>query len=905
MKDVNPIPSYANVLNNVSGEYEDYLELMNEIKDSIISGDLDDIGGKIVDGTLTFEDVARTAIITGVGEIPFVGSFFSAFLGLLWPSHALTLQEIWDGIKEKVEELIDEKLAEDKYNTLVGLLNGLSKQSADFKKAIINHAKSPKKLASEREVQENTLKTLFWSTHTAYNTNVPSFAVKGYEVLSLPLYTQAANAHLLLLRDGLINADNWGFGDEDKKDITTYLKENIIIYSQTVRENFKKGLDDQKQKANNKSDTDIMHYYQDYEDSRDIAYYRPTYVANAVNSYIRGMTLTVLDFVAFWPLYDTNLYTSETSMELSRYIYSGYIGCPFKGEFQAYDTDFLINSIDTTSIYPGDLKQLDIWSYDRIDSVVNTFQDEESSFSWEKIGGSGGSYKSLAISDENPIVAVQAKSSWTPSLLSLTDSNGKATTFGKGVGHAFDVKYEFKGHKLSAIRGWGENTHPGFTSLDSCVLWFQTMDTTRHNVVGEKDYTCVPAMKLDHTNGFKAYTEYLNGGKAIKTSQKDASVTYYIQAQRAGTYKIRYRLSTSENISIKLGYKTSLEDDFAYGDPINIAPIPDPDSESGNGVIIGEYGNYKVIDGPTISLQRGNNIIQLVNVSEGSFALDKLEFVLEYAEPIEGDCIVIAKHSGKALTFEDLNNGNVVQSENQSGFYQYWRLEFDTSTASYKIINDSDRVLSLDTDNQNVVQNNDHGLAQQRWILEYCGNTYYWIKNQYNGLVLTVGSSSMEDGANVLVWELGENDDNKKWRLERRFPLEQKYTLMAKHSGKVLTFDDLNNGNVVQSENQKGFTQCWKFEYDTFTLSYKIINNSGRVLSLDTDNQNVVQNNDHGLTQQRWILEYCGDDYYWFRNQYNGLVLSVGSSSMEDGANVLVWELCETDDNKKWRYNRV
>ncbi|UYX56166.1 insecticidal delta-endotoxin Cry8Ea1 family protein (plasmid) [Bacillus thuringiensis] len=909
MKNIKPATSYANVLNNVSGEYEDYLELMNEIKDSIISGDLDDIGGKIVDGTLTFEDVARTAIITGVGEIPFVGSFFSAFLGLLWPSHALTLQEIWDGIKEKVEALIDEKLAEDKYNTLVSLLEGLSKQSTDLKKAIINHPKSPKKLASEREVQENTLKTLFWSTHTAYNTNVPSFAVKGYEVLSLPLYTQAANAHLLLLRDGLINADNWGFDDEDKKDITTYLKENIIIYSQTVRDNFKKGIDDQKTKANKITDKELMKLYGDGNDPRDAQYYyRPTYIANQVNKYIRGMTLTVLDFVAFWPTYDPTLYASKVSTQLARYVYSDYIGCPYKGEFHGYDPDELVQSMDIGGgSYPGELTQLEIWSYDRIDSVINSFKEEVGYYNWDKVGGTGGTKSTLTISDSNPIVAVKTGSQWTPSSLTFTYSNGQTTTCGKGIGAAIWNDYKFKGHKLAALKGWGLNTNAGFNSLDSCVLWFQTLDTTQHNVIGEKIYTCVPAMKLDHLDRFEPQTEYLNGGKAMKTTQKGASITYKIQTVVSGTYKVRYRLSTTDHITLKIGYKINPEDNFTYGDPTNITPVPEPDPNSGNGVIPGEYGNYKVIDGPTIKLQEGRNIVQLVNVSEGSFSLDKLEFMIQSADPFDplmGECVVVAKHSSKVLSFpNDINNGNVVQQKNDGAYGKIWKFEYDTSTSSYKIINSSGRVLSLDDDNQNVVQNNDHGLKKQRWTLENSNDLgYYWIRNLENGLVLDVGSSSMKDYANVMVWELNKTDDNKKWRMAHPYPLEQQFSVKVKHSGKALTFtEDENNGNVVQLEyDSKNSKQRWQFEYDTLTSSYKIINHSGRVLSLDNDNQNVVQNNDHGLDKQRWILEPCGYGYYWIKNLQNGLVLDVGSSSMEDYANVMVWELNKTDDNKKW-----
>jgi hypothetical protein len=53
------------------------------------------------------------------------------------------------------------------------------------------------------------------------------FAVEGHEATLLPLFAQAANLHLLVLREGIINAENysvWGWQEKNTMKVRETLR---------------------------------------------------------------------------------------------------------------------------------------------------------------------------------------------------------------------------------------------------------------------------------------------------------------------------------------------------------------------------------------------------------------------------------------------------------------------------------------------------------------------------------------------------------------------------------------------------------------------------------------------------------------------------------------------------------
>ena len=108
--------------------------------------------------------------------------------------------------------------------------------------------------------------------------------------------------------------------------------------------------------------------------------------------------------------------------------------------------------------------------------------------------------------------------------------------------------------------------------------------------------------------------------------------------------------------------------------------------------------------------------------------------------------------------------------------------------------------------------------------------------------VVDIGGSSQKDGANVEIYERG-NQRNQKFEI--KLNEDGSYSFVAQHSKKVL--DVANNRNV----SQYGF---------------------------------------HGGDNQKWYLKDCGDGYYNIISKVNGLYLDVTAAQGRDGQNIQVYE---------------
>ncbi|ALL11743.1 hypothetical protein BTXL6_10615 [Bacillus thuringiensis] len=135
---------------------------------------------------------------------------------------------------------------------------------------------------------------------------MPSFAVANYEIPLLATYANAANVHLLLMRDIQIYGDSWKI---PQNDLDLFLKEQEMYtaeYSEYCTKWYNEGLNQLKTKGGASG-----------------------LVWENYNSFRTEMTIMVLDLVAIFPAYNTSKYPIESTVELTRTIYTdplGYIG---------------------------------------------------------------------------------------------------------------------------------------------------------------------------------------------------------------------------------------------------------------------------------------------------------------------------------------------------------------------------------------------------------------------------------------------------------------------------------------------------------------------------------------------------------------------------------------------------
>lgn len=387
------------------------------------------------------ENAVREVVILAVGEIPEAGGIIAGLVGILWPE---SQEDIWGQIKDKVEALINKKLADYEYQQVQEDLAGLHNVLKDYGHAL-QHSQSNLTFISEK----------YNVALGQFEASQPHFMSKGYEVLLLPLLAQMANLHLALLQDGVNYGSSWGWTPETVTDMKTMLTESIKSYGDWVTKWYRTGYDE-------------VRIPQSGKHLRTIQW-------AARNKYVRGMTLQVLDIAFYWPYFDPAKQNGSVP-KLTREIYSDPRGT-------ADD-----NPIDIDVAAKTSLTELSIWGWDRIDAVQQGFgggalgpRMGNERRSDGRGGWSGGSNKpphgwTGSISTDNPVVEVNGPSGDIVNSMRLKFKNGNQTNLCDGNypgGSSF--AWSFDGEILSRIYISGPSRFYG--SAECVIFGFRFADS--------------------------------------------------------------------------------------------------------------------------------------------------------------------------------------------------------------------------------------------------------------------------------------------------------------------------------------------------------------------------------------------------------------------------------------------
>ena len=144
------------------------------------------------------------------------------------------------------------------------------------------------------------------ATKTVFDTALPHFQSKGYELLLLPLYAQFGNMYFSSLRDGVIFGSKWNWNKQYQQMVASTLTNDVTTFVQYANQTYQTKY----QSIANSTGTDY-HACQPFRN---------------LNSFSRQMTLSVLDFSGNWQCFDATKYPNPVSIHLTREIYSDPIG---------------------------------------------------------------------------------------------------------------------------------------------------------------------------------------------------------------------------------------------------------------------------------------------------------------------------------------------------------------------------------------------------------------------------------------------------------------------------------------------------------------------------------------------------------------------------------------------------
>ncbi|MBG9516447.1 hypothetical protein ABE47_31350 [Bacillus thuringiensis] len=275
------------------------------------------------------------------------------------------------------EQMMDAKIEDAVKSDATTELQTLHKDLSDFHRDLNNLA-NPEPDSDISKLQE-AVRTQFKTTESSMVRSIEKLSRPGYETILLSSYAQAANMHLLLLREVYLKGEVWGF---DHKTVTSYydapdtkngFKQLIKVYTDYCMQHYQNGLTKIKSSSVNLcaagNDKDNPSYYNQYlfdpvdsnanachnslgtistgcggyhfdqnhspicaskiSQSRIHSNYMQSIANwNQYNEYIQTMQVTVLDLVAIWPYWDPTNYLTDAKKELTREVYFDIKGSP-------------------------------------------------------------------------------------------------------------------------------------------------------------------------------------------------------------------------------------------------------------------------------------------------------------------------------------------------------------------------------------------------------------------------------------------------------------------------------------------------------------------------------------------------------------------------------------------------
>ncbi|KAA0760661.1 hypothetical protein DT250_24520 [Bacillus sp. AR2-1] len=299
----------------------------------------------------------------GLSPWKIAGGILSAISKILW--RTISNQKQWEEMIDAVEILIKKELNEQMYDEAITQLEGLQAVVDRYIKALDDLHANPTNQALQKEV------LMRWNAaDTAFIAAMPQFSPGttggDSQILLLAVYAQAANLHLLLLRDAVQFGEQWGMDPATIETNHDELLDRLNDYTDYCVNTYNKGLEKAKTLNATPCDYPWIHYNQGWREEekpncspQQINDYDPQlnecheqgnpYMGavrwskgeyqnlenwNLYNACRRDMTIMILDVVSLWPTYDPGLYPTSFGIksELTRELYTDIRGTTYRSD---------------------------------------------------------------------------------------------------------------------------------------------------------------------------------------------------------------------------------------------------------------------------------------------------------------------------------------------------------------------------------------------------------------------------------------------------------------------------------------------------------------------------------------------------------------------------------------------
>ncbi|MGI6835726.1 insecticidal delta-endotoxin Cry8Ea1 family protein [Bacillus paralicheniformis] len=714
--------------------YKDWLATFPERNDSILGEN-----SSLRDGIIT-----STNIIAYLLSVPFpaagaAAGILGALLGFLWPTNT---QAVWEAFMEAVEALIDQKISDFAREQAIARLEGINKAIELYQNALSNLEKNPNNAVLREHVREQ-----FIATNTYIVGSMPLFRVKGYEVPMLTMFTEAANLHLLILRDAAKFGASWDMDVSTIESYQQYLEKETVNYTDYCVGTYNVGLEEAKtlfadlcdlntypwtrynqgwreEEKPNCSLQQINRYEQQLNEQinsyRAAFRYSPGEYQklenwNLYNAFRRNMTIMVLDLVSLWPTYNPKQYVLPVKAELTREIYTDIRGTTYQSD----ESQNTLPVIEGRMIPPPRLFQ---W----LRSFTFHLQNVHSDWTAGQIatGLQQTVQTTLGPSQVLPLTGVQGTS--TTSFIPYIDGITRIDTqqwfeprrfkfwsggyieknFGsieeKSPFWAEGPKWrvyepsaranEILEHRLSwmtyePVRSNAPFVYPQYKQLGALALGWTHQSVDPENRVVSDKITQIPAVKAYWNRGAFSVVKGSGstGGDLVQLSPS-GEVSIMVKPSRSGIGQFRVRIRYAATANGRLNIKK-------YVGSIHASQSYDYKQTTTSNLT---FSAFQYLDVYNFNLAETQFEVWLTNESGGPIFIDKIEFIPTTPTP-EPEPQNPPVPEGRYQMVTALNNSSIVDLNlsqryvqiygNGNAENQKWRFVYDASKDAYQIIN--------------------------------------------------------------------------------------------------------------------------------------------------------------------------------------------------------------------------
>lgn len=385
-----------------------------------------------------YESLVRAAVLGALSAIPDAGGLISGIVGVLWEEDQ---QDPWEDFRKQVEALIDEKIDASAYDDKESDLKIYKSKLELYHNAL---SESPKDLCIQ---YQGVVTALTGEFHKFESTDQ-----QKAEIL-LPLYAQMVTLSLSLFRDGMLHGKSWGLDDDYLESTLKPLilgKTGIIEEAQDYVDNiFSTGSANRTKQATKTT--------------------KGAKAFNITNSFIRGMTLAVLDFRNTWEYFDPVKYPGKVSVNLDREIFSDAVGTAESDGFKVRGSE-------------GRISEVDLWYDTKIYGLEVVYETSDSSTKKTGVMGydarkvSGTKLEKLTLKSSDIITEVESQTGDIVDTLrfkGISDGQAFDTKWIAAPGGSDSNSFLYDGHILSSVTVMGYDEAYGSPYANCAVFGFK------------------------------------------------------------------------------------------------------------------------------------------------------------------------------------------------------------------------------------------------------------------------------------------------------------------------------------------------------------------------------------------------------------------------------------------------